>query len=194
MLLQQAEPRIAPPATRPPQPRITLGHHALAILFALVGGLLGIIGALFAEGSSSVPLIAVFIGAPVAEEILKPVGIYIYMLRWRDVLRNQLHIATLASISGICFGLIESLVYVTLYVPDHSQEFFIYRFTVTVALHGIASFIAGLGISSQLIAWANGQAPFPRRAKWAFAVAIGLHALYNTGVTIMELSGFLTFD
>lgn len=185
---------ISPPLTRPPQRQAGIGLHLLAIVFALIGGLLGIIGAFFAEGSSSVPLMVIFIGAPIAEETLKPVGVYLFMFRWPNVLRNRLYIASLAGISGICFGLIESLVYVTVYVPDHSQAFFIYRFTVTVALHGTASFIAGLGVTPRLIAWANGEARFPRLAKWTFGIAIGLHALFNTTVTILDVLGVLTFS
>lgn len=174
--------------------RASIRHYVLAVCFALLGGLFGILGAFAAESRSSVPLLAIFIGAPVAEEIAKPVGVYLYLIRWRDVLRSQLQIALLVAISGLCFGLLESLVYVTLYVPDHSREFFIYRFTVTVLLHGVASFIAGLGINVQLIDWANGQAPFPRRARNAFAAAIGLHALYNTTVVVLSFTDTLTFD
>ena len=59
---------------------------------------------------------------------------------------------------------------------------------------GAASFIAGLGINGRLIDWANGQAPFPRSARNAFAGAIGLHALYNTTVAVLSITGTLTFD
>jgi len=193
-VLQQADRRTHTQLALPEARQAGLRLHLLAVLFALMGGPLGIIGALFAESSSSVPLLVIFVGAPLAEEILKPVGVYLFMLRWRDVLRSRLHIASLVAISGVCFGLIESLVYVTVYVPDHSQEFFIYRFTVTVAVHGICSFIAGLGVSQQLIRWTDGQAPFPGAAKWAFGAAIGLHAIYNTTVVILALAGVLTFD
>ncbi len=175
----------------PARPGIRL--HLLAIMFALLGGLLGILGAIAAEGRTTVPLLIVFIGAPIIEEIVKPVGVYLFMFRWRDVLRSRLHIATLVMISGVCFGLLESLVYVTLYVPDHSQEFFIYRFTVTIGLHAAASFIVGLGVSSKLIDWANGEAEFPRAARFAFLGAIGLHAAYNITVTVLDLTGVLNF-
>jgi RsiW-degrading membrane proteinase PrsW (M82 family) len=174
--------------------RGSLRLHALAVVFAIAGGLLGILGAFVAEARSSVPFLLVFIGAPVAEEITKPAGIYIYLLRWPGVLRHQLHIASLTAISGLCFGLLESLVYVTVYNPDHSQAFFIYRFSVTVLLHGVCSFIAGLGVNSKLVAWTNGEAPFPRGSAYAFGVAIALHALYNTTVVILSLAGLTGFD
>ena len=174
--------------------RTGVRHHLLAIGFALMGGFLGILGAFFAEARTSLPLLIIFIGAPVVEEITKPVGIYLFLMRWRYVLRSQLHIASLVAISGLCFGLLESLVYVTLYAPNHSREFFIYRFTVTVLLHGGASFMAGLGVNGRLIDWANGEAPFPRAARNSFLAAIGLHALYNTTVVILSFAGVLSFD
>lgn len=174
--------------------RPSIRHYMLAIGFALAGGLLGILGAFVAEARSGVPLLLIFVGAPIVEEITKPAGVYLYLFRWNHVVHSQLYIAGLVALSGLCFGLLESLIYVTLYVPDHSREFFIYRFTVTVLLHTVASFIAGLGINASLIDWANGSAPFPRRARNAFGAAIGLHALYNTTVVALHYVGPLNFD
>jgi RsiW-degrading membrane proteinase PrsW (M82 family) len=175
-------------------PRARLWLHLVAVGFALLGGLLGILGAVVAELRSGGAFLAVFLGAPIAEELTKPVGVYLFMFRWRDVLRSQLYIASLTALSGLCFGVLESLVYVTLYVPDHSQAFFIYRFTVTVLLHATASFIAGLGINTRLVDWANGDATFPRRSGYAFGAAIALHAIYNTTVVILSLTGVMEFD
>lgn len=174
--------------------RAGLRHHLLAICFALLGGLLGILGAFVAEARSSIPFLVIFIGAPVIEEITKPVGVYLFLIRWRSIFRSQLYIALLVALSGLCFGLLESLVYLTLYVPDHSRAFFIYRLTVTVLLHAVASFIAGLGVNARLIDWANGEASFPRTTRNAFAVAIALHAVFNTTAVILSLSGVLEFD
>lgn len=178
----------------PAATRTGLRHYVLAVVFALIGGLLGILGAFVAEARSSVPLLIIFIGAPVIEEITKPAGVYLYLLRWRDAVRSQLQIALLVALSGLVFGLLESLVYVTVYVPDHSRAFFMYRFTVTVALHAVASFIAGLGVNDALIRWTNGEGPFPRRARYAFGGAIGLHALYNTTAVVLSFTGPLDFE
>lgn len=177
---------------RPVRPGIR--YHLLAIGFALLGGLLGILGAFVAEARSSVPFLLIFIGAPIIEEITKPAGVYLFLIRWRDIIRSQLYIASLVALSGLCFGLLESLVYLTVYVPDHSRTFFIYRFTVTVLLHTAASFIAGLGVNARLADWANGEASFPRRARYGFGAAIGLHALYNTAVVALHFAGPLDFD
>ena len=169
-------------------------YHLLAVAFALMGGALGILGAFVAEVRSTVPLLAVFLGAPIVEETTKPIGIYLFMLRWPAFLRNQLHIALLVALSGLCFGLLESAVYVTIYVSDPSRSFYVYRFTVTVLLHTVASFTAGLGVNAGLIAWAKGLGPFPRASRFAFGSAIALHAIYNTTAVVLTLSGVLDFD
>jgi RsiW-degrading membrane proteinase PrsW (M82 family) len=176
------------------KPVAGLRYHLLALAFAIVGGVLGIMGALVAEARSTAPFLLAFVGAPVVEEIVKPVGIYLFIMRWRTFLQNQLYIAWLVAISGLCFGLVESTVYVTLYVSDPSQAFVAYRFTVTVALHTVASFIAGLGVNAALVGWAMGEGPFPRASRWTFGSAIALHALYNTTAVVLSLTGVLDFD
>lgn len=189
--MQLTSPTVATDTT---PARAGLRHYLLAIGFAFLGGLLGILGAVAAEARSTVPFLIIFVGAPVIEEITKPMGMYLFLFRWRGIIRSQLHIALLVALSGLVFGLLESLVYVTLYVPDHSREFFIYRFTVTVLLHVVASFIAGLGVNSRLIDWANGEGPLPRSSRNAFAAAISLHALYNTTAVILSIAGVVEFD
>ena len=184
----------AGPASEALAPPAGLRYHLLAVAFALMGGALGILGALVAEVRSSVPLLAVFIGAPIVEETTKPIGIYLFMLRWPAFLRNQLYIAFLVALSGLCFGLLESTVYVTLYVSDPSRAFFVYRFTVTILVHVVASFTAGLGVNAGLIAWAKGEGPFPRASRWAFGAAIALHALYNTTAAVLSVTGVLDFE
>jgi RsiW-degrading membrane proteinase PrsW (M82 family) len=169
-------------------------HYVLALYFAIAGGMLGIVGAFVEELRSGGSALLIIFSAPVIEEVLKPAGIYLFLVRWPHALRNQLQLASLTAVSGLTFGLVESAVYVTLYFPDESQGFFVYRFTVTVALHAVASFIAGLGVNPGLVDWAAGRTPFPRTTLVAFGVAIALHAAYNTTALALGLSGVLDFD
>jgi RsiW-degrading membrane proteinase PrsW (M82 family) len=177
-----------------PPARATLRQHALAIFFALVGGAFGILGAGFQELRAGGSILVFFAAAPVIEELLKPSGIYIVLWRWPLALANQLYTAILTAVSGISFGLIESLIYVTVYAPDHSREYFIYRFTVTIALHATASFIAGLGLNRGLFDWAEGRGRFSVRTRNLFIVAMVLHAAYNITAVVLELTGVLDFD
>jgi hypothetical protein len=179
---------------RQPTTRASLRHYALAIGLSLVGGLFGIPFAFLAETHLSPSLALFFLGPPIAEEILKPLGLYVLLYRWPFVVSKQVAIATLSSISGIVFGLLESTVYVTVYFPHHSRSFFIYRFTVNVLLHGLFSFIYGLGVTRSVIDWATRGKAFPKSSLGPFITAIWLHTAYNLLAVVLALTGVLDFD
>jgi RsiW-degrading membrane proteinase PrsW (M82 family) len=181
------------------QPRATgpapAYQYILAFLMAIVGGALGIVGAIFQEfQTTSAFLLLPFLGAPIIEEALKPSGLYLTLLWWPRALNNQLYTAVLCSISGLVFGVIESLVYVTVYVEDPSDDFVLYRFTVTLALHAIASFVVGLGINQRIVDWAAGRSKLPKSSRNAYIAGVLIHAIYNTSAVILSIGGVLDFD
>ncbi|MPZ48393.1 MAG: PrsW family intramembrane metalloprotease [Dehalococcoidia bacterium] len=163
---------------------------------ALLGGLLGIAGAFMQELQSFFGggLLMVFIGAPVIEEALKPAGIYLLLLRWPRALSGRVHTAALTALSGLCFGLIESFVYVRFYFPDQGDDFVLFRFTVPVAMHAFASFIVGLGLSRSLVDWAAGRQKLPKPARNYYLAGVGLHAAYNTAAAILSFAGVIDFE
>jgi hypothetical protein len=178
----------------PSPPRANAGHYLAAILLALIGGVLGIIGAFVQELRAGLSPLILVVGAPIIEEVLKPAGVYIGLWRWPFVYRSQFWTAFLAALGGLVFGLVESLIYVTVYNPDGSDAFVLYRFTVTIALHAVASFTFGWGINQRLLDWAAGRARLPIASRNAFIAAILLHALYNLTAVILSLAGVLNFD
>jgi RsiW-degrading membrane proteinase PrsW (M82 family) len=182
----QAQAGVAAPAR-------SIRLDVLAVSLAVAGGAFGIIGAAFQEVVNG-GLLVIFIGAPLIEEALKPIGVYWLLIRWPQALKGQLHTAALCGLSGLTFGAIESLVYVSLYYPEGGDEFVLFRFTVPLAMHAIASFIVGLGLSRAVIDWAAGRGAFPKRFRNAYIAGAGLHALYNTTVVILALSGFDPLD
>ncbi len=171
----------------------TAAGLALGALVAALGGLLGILGAAVEEFRSGGGILLIVAGAPVIEEALKPVGVYLLLTRWPGLLHGRLHTAALSALAGLTFGVVESLMYVNLYVDDPTPSYVTYRFTVTLGLHAGASFIAGLGINRSLLDWAGGSAPFPRASRYFFVAAMALHAVYNTVATILSLAGVLDF-
>lgn len=182
-------------ATRIPAARAPLYQYALAFLMAALGGLLGILGALFQEGQTTFGfLLLPFLGAPIIEEALKPSGIYLTLLWWPRAVNSQLFTAILCAISGLVFGIIESLAYVTVYVEDPSDGFILYRFTVTLALHTIASFVVGLGINHRILDWAAGRSKLPKASRNFYIAGVAIHAIYNTTAVILSLTGVLDFD
>jgi RsiW-degrading membrane proteinase PrsW (M82 family) len=169
---------------------VSLPWHVFAVLIAVLGCVIAIPGVVFQEIQAAGSIIA----APVIEEALKPTGVYLLMLRWPRALCGRLHTAALCAIAGLTFGLIESWIYVTIYFPDEGSDYVLFRFTVPVMLHVVASFIVGLGLSRTIIDWAAGRAPFPKRTRNFYLAGAGLHALYNFTAVILALSGVLDFD
>jgi len=162
-----------------------------AILVAVVGCVVGIPAVIFQELQAA---FGPFVAAPVIEEAMKPAGIYILMLRWPQALLGRLHTALLAALAGLTFGLIESFIYVKVYFPDEGSDFVLFRFTVPVLMHTVASFIVGYGLSRTVIDWAAGRAAFPKVTRNFYFAAVALHAIYNTVAVILSLTGVLEFD
>ena len=127
-----------------------------------MGGALGIGGAVIAEIGSVGFLLLIFIGAPIIEEIFKPIGVYLGQVWFPQALRNRVYVALLCALGGVVFGLIESWVYVNVYVDDPSDAYVQFRYTVPVALHAAASVASppntpGIPSSSRLAGDADGS-------------------------------------
>lgn len=157
--------------------------------------MLGIIGAIIQEAQSTTTYILLpFIGAPIIEEALKPSGIYLALLWWPRALRSQVYTAILCALSGLVFGVIESFVYVTLYVEDPSDEFVVFRFSVPLGLHTVCSYLVGLGLNQRVIDWAAGRSPLPRASRNFYIAAVVIHGAYNMIAVILSLTGVLDFE
>jgi RsiW-degrading membrane proteinase PrsW (M82 family) len=183
---------LLPPSSRPPVLCLPLLRavsrkwHILAPLLALAGGCFGILGAAFTETLHG-SFLAAYVGAPIIEEVLKPSGLYLMLGKWPRVLRNRLYTALLAALAGICFALIENLVYLNVYIREPSSQVIFWRFTVGIAMHALCSFIFGLGINQKLLASVKGEIIFLSYGKRFFFSAMALHSLYNIAVTVLQL-------
>ena len=167
----------------------------LAVSLAVLGGALGIVGSFVQElqHGGFAPYSAIIV-APIVEEALKPAGIYLLLLRWPYAAGSRLTVALLTALSGLVFGIIESTVYVTVYFPDASDALVNYRFSVTLAMHVVASFVMGLGLSRSIIDWTAGRAPFPKSTRNFYIIAVLLHAAFNASVIVLSLAGVLDFE
>ena len=121
----------------------------LAPIIALAGGVFGIPGAFYNETFHGSILVA-FVGAPIIEEILKPTGVYLLLSKWPKALRgNQLYTAFLALLGGIAFALVESFIYLNVYVTEANPQLVLWRYTVCIGVHAICSFVFGFGINQK---------------------------------------------
>ncbi len=158
---------------------------------ALAGGVLGVLGALIEEAQAGI--LVPFVAAPMIEEALKPSGVYLLLGKWPDLLRSRRYTAYLAALGGASFACVENIIYLTIYFPDHTAGLVLYRFTVNVFVHALASFIVGFGINQRLAASVRGEVPLLSGNKRFFIAAMVLHGLYNIGAVIAEASGLLQF-
>lgn len=150
-------------------------------LIAMAGGVLGIIGAFFQESQQGFPsaLTAPFFAAPIIEEALKPVGVYILLAKAPHLLRSRLYTAFLSALGGLSFAVIENLVYLNIYFPEHTQSMVVARFILALPMHMLGSFIVGFGINKKLAASVKGEVPL-LSGNWKFFItAMVMHGLYN---------------
>ena len=177
-------------------PRVGVVLQVTIVIIAILGGVLGILGSLVSEiqrGGGFVVL-PIIIGAPMIEEAMKPAGVYIALIKWPYALHNVLHVAVLCALGGLVFGLIESWVYVNVYVDDPTDSFIRFRYTVPVAMHVICSFVYGFGVNRGIIDWANGRGRFAGTSKRAYLSAVVIHGSYNLTAIVLAVAGVLNFD
>jgi RsiW-degrading membrane proteinase PrsW (M82 family) len=175
-------------------PRPGILGLAFTVVVALIGGLFGIVGAGVQELRTGGFILLPILGAPIIEEGLKPIGVYLLQARWPQLLLGRLHTGILGGLAGLTFGVLEALVYVFVYVDDPSDSFVLYRFTAPLALHTFCSFLVGLGVTRQLISWANGENPLPKSSRNLYLTAVAIHAAFNTTAIVLSLAGLIDFD
>jgi hypothetical protein len=171
----------------------------LTVLVALIGGVFGILGAVLVELQPGSLLLAPFvlllpvIGAPIIEEALKPVGVYVLQARWPRWLHGAVHTAFLGGLAGLTFGIVEAFAYVYS-VDNPSDRFITYRFTLPLVLHTVCSLLVGLGITRGVISWANGENPLPGSSRNLYLAAVLIHGTYNATVIMLDLTNAISFD
>lgn len=150
-------------------------------LVAVLGGLLGIAGAAFQESRQGFPsaIFAPFLAAPIIEESLKPVGVYILLAKAPHLLRSRLYTAFLSALGGLSFAVIENLVYLNIYFPEHTESMIVARFALALPMHVLTSFILGFGINQRLMASVRGEVPLLSGNWKFFIIAMVIHSLYN---------------
>ena len=184
---------IPPPAPTDPAHPVSPLWYVFAVLVAVAGGVLGIMGAVIQEVRAGGWLLLPILGAPVIEEALKPAGVYILLARWPFVLRSQWFTAFLSALGGLTFGVLEAFVYVSVYADNPPDWFVTYRFTLPLVLHTTGSFIVGLAINRSLVDWAQGRAPLPKRSRNLYFTAMAIHGIFNAIAVTLSISGVLDF-
>lgn len=167
------------------------GNLAVTLVAALAAGPFAVVGAFITGRQTIFGILYAILFAPVIEELLKQSGM-IYLLEkkpYRLFSAGQFVFA--AAVSALIFSAVENLFYIHLYVRPEllnaPQRFAFYRWTVCTLLHVTCSVIASVGLirvwKKQL---ADGRAADLAHGFVPFAVAMGLHGIYNLAVTLIN--------
>ncbi len=167
--------------------------RVFAFAVAAGGGILGILGAAIQEMTQGW-LLAAFAAAPMIEEVMKPTGVYLLLVRWPTLLTSRLYTASLAAVGGLVFAVIENIVYLNIYFPEHTQDLVLFRYSAGLPLHVVCSFILGFGINQKLLASIRGEIPFLQGNRKYFITAMVIHSLFNITVTVLAALGVLNVE
>ena len=159
--------------------------RVFAFLIAAGGGVLGILGAIIQELSQGSPLVA-FVAAPMIEEVMKPTGVYLLLVRWPQVLTSRKYTALLAAVGGLAFAVVENIIYLQLYFPEHTQTLVVFRYSAGLSMHVVSSFILGFGINQKLLASVRGEIPLLKGNKKFFVIPMIIHSLFNLMAVLFE--------
>ena len=165
---------------------MSFGWYIFAFVIAAAGGVLGILGAIIQEMSQA-SLLAIFVAAPMIEEAMKPAGVYILLVRWPKLLTSRIYTAFLAAVGGLSFAIVENVIYLQVYYPEHTQALVIFRYSVCLTMHMVCSFILGFGINQKLLASVKGEFPFLKGNKKFFFIPMIIHSLFNIAVVVTEM-------
>ena len=173
------------PPSRPPTPVI--------YLLGIVGGVAGILAAVYQELLHGGLLAPVLVG-PAIEEACKPLGL-IFMLEKRPHwLRSRAEVVVMAVLGALVFATLENVMYVHVYHPDGGAGFVAFRYTVCTGMHLAASAIFGLGLAKLWQHMRREGGGFDiDRCLWYYAGAAVLHGAYNGTVILLEHAEVLKF-
>lgn len=173
--------------------RTTWSHSlGVTLLVALAAGPWGVLAAIAGTRGSSFSILMFTVFGPVAEEVTK-VAAALWVVEKKPFLFQSFgQIMICAACGGLAFAAIENLLYIYVYVPDHSPEFVEFRWTVCVALHVVCSSIAGLGLVRIWGRTIEQHTPpqLSLGVPW-FVVAMIIHGAYNLTVTLASAAGWL---
>ena len=157
---------------------MSLKWRVFAFLIATGGGVLGALGAIIQELSQGSLLIA-FVAAPMIEEVMKPSGVYLLLVWWPKVLTSRIYTALLAALGGLSFAVVENIIYLQFYFPEHTQTLVVFRYSACLTMHMVCSFILGFGINQKLLASVRGEIPLLKGNKKFFFIPMVIHSLFN---------------
>lgn len=138
-------------------------------------------------GSGAISIIAITLVGPLTEEVMKTAAALWVVEKRPFLFTSRLQIMCCVMAAGLCFAVIENLLYLNVYISDPSRELVIWRWTVCVALHVGCTSISGLGLARIWKTTTNNLTPPQLSLGAPFLIAaVIIHSSYNTFAVILQ--------
>ncbi len=166
-------------------------------LLLIGSGVFAIVGSFINESinvgfAASVQFLAIAVFAPVIEEVMKT-AIILWAVEQRPYwFKNSTQLMIIGMCSGLVFASIENLLYLFVYIDNPSVFIIVWRWTVCIGMHTIATMIATIGL---IKIWKRVM----RTGKFARAeigapflfYAILFHGIYNGSMYLLGILGVM---
>lgn len=162
----------------------------VTLILALASGPFAILGTMLTMstgGTAGIGILMIVLVGPMIEEMLKVGATLIALERKPYLFLSAWQILIAGMAGGLCFAVVENLLYIHVYIEDPSDAIIFWRWTVCTFMHVGCSTIASLGlIRMYRRARANATPPEVRLAYPPLIAAIALHGVYNAGAVLLE--------
>lgn len=166
----------------------------LVYLLGILGGVAGILAAIYQEMQYGGWMLVVAVIAPAIEEVCKPIGVIFLLDKRPHWLRSSRQVVLTALLGAAVFATLENLLYIHVYHPSASMEFVIYRYTVCTAMHISASLVFGVGLARMWRHIRSQGGHFDIDVCFRnYVIAVVIHAVYNSAVLVLHWTGLLRF-
>ena len=92
---------------------------------------------------------------------------------------SRIYTASLATLGGLSFAIVENILYLQFYFPEHTQALVTFRYSANLTMHVLLSFILGFGINQKLLVSVRGEIPLLKGNKKFFFIPMIMHSLFN---------------
>jgi RsiW-degrading membrane proteinase PrsW (M82 family) len=174
-------------------PSVSRPPLVVVFLLGLVGGVAGVLTALYQEMLYGGVLLPVLV-APAIEEVCKPIGVVFMLEKRAHWLRGRRQVVLLALLGALVFATLENVAYVHLYQPKGSLSFALWRYTVCTGMHLTASAVFGVGLAKMWrhIRQTGGRFDIDHIFRY-YVAAVVIHSAYNSIVLILHHTRVLRF-
>ncbi len=176
------------------QEKYTYSRFLIYIALLFASGIIAVLSVFLSAfiGFNIEGILGIIIFGPAIEEMAKQFANLILLKKFPSLIQSKLHILFLGGFSGLLFGVIENIIYGTVYLSDLPESEYIplmiFRWFGCTSLHIVCATIASFAIWNAFQQGKN-ENTFPKIENHMLMiyVAVGIHSAWNCCAVIYGL-------